>query len=85
MLSAKQGGDTVRLTTFFFYAPSRPNVQPAFIPIVGEFERVNDAHAIALAMATKHRHFKDWCVAFEIEDDNGNIASKWSKDDADRS
>jgi hypothetical protein len=53
-----------------------------FVPISGEFDRVEDARRIAIAVATENPRFTEWCVGFEIEDDAGVIVSKWSKEDA---
>lgn len=72
----------MRFTTFFLRTPARRDAQPNFIAIAGEFTRLEEAREIAINTATKHRDFMEWCVAFEIDDDDFETVSTWRKDGA---
>lgn len=81
MLSGKHEELAMRLTTFYGYRPQQPGALPAFIPVSGEFDSVEAAREVAISTATENPRFTNWCVRFEIEDDDGNIVSKWQKDE----
>jgi hypothetical protein len=72
----------MRMITYYLHAPSDDKSQPQFVPISGDFEHVDDAWRIAIAAATNNPRFNAWCVGFEIENENGQIVSKWSLEDA---
>lgn len=72
----------MRLTTFYLHAPSDPSATPAFVPIAGEWDSAEHAREIGIATATKNPCFVNWCIAFEIENEQGEIVSRWSLTDA---
>ncbi len=75
----------MRLVTYFLHAPSMPGAVPAVVPISGDFERVSDAESAAIFSVTKNPRFKSWCVAFEIENEAGEIVAVWNVENASRS
>lgn len=73
----------MRLTTFYIHAPTQADASPGFVPISGEFESVDEARELAIATATTNPRFTGWCASFEIENDGGQVVSRWSQGDAD--
>ena len=74
----------MKFTTHFQHAPARPNAIPKSVPISGDFPSVAHAKRAAVSMATEDPNFTGWCVAFVIEDENGQQVAEWSKDQAQR-
>lgn len=63
-----------------FHPPMTDNSVPASVPIWGEHETVSDARQHGVLVATLHPQFRPWCVAFHVEDANGEVVSDWVKD-----
>jgi len=74
----------MNLTIFYLRAAKETKSQPVFVPISGDFDGVGDAKLCAIATATRNPNFREWCVAFDIQDRNGNIVADWKADNAPR-
>jgi hypothetical protein len=51
------------------------------VKVDGDFKNISEARATGIAVATDNPRFSEWCGAFEIEDVDGNVISKWGKGD----
>jgi hypothetical protein len=50
------------------------------VSVYGEFTDIAEARTIAIDTATKNPFFLGWCLAFDLEDANGTVVSRWDKD-----
>lgn len=71
----------MRLTTYYIPSSANATGSPGFVPISGDYSSVDEAYDIAVGTAVKNPRFTSWCVAFDIENDGGEVVASWSQDD----
>lgn len=81
MRSSAVNERNTKFVVHYLHASMTPNSIPASVPIAGLFRGVVDARQHATTVATSHPHFAGWCEAFEVEDADGALVSRWAKAD----